>query len=103
LDVISKEINIMEYDIYGFPKNNVIETRLNTDLKKWFKIGVWLIIVSMILLKIGGMFLAGYLSFNEFIIEASMLKYIKIALSTIFSELYLGYKLLIIIKHYIFS
>ena len=81
-----------EYDSYGFPKNNKVDNRKG-DLVKWLKIWFWLFIVFLIFLKIGLMFISGYLSYEDFAIEPNMLMRIcKMSSAILFSELYLGYK-----------
>ena len=81
-----------EYDSYGFPKNNKVESR-SDDLVKWLKIGFWLFLAFLIFLKIGLMILSGFISYNEFLIEPNVLMRIfKMIIAITFSELYLGYK-----------
>lgn len=84
-----------EYDSYGFPTNNKVESR-SDDVIKWLKIGFWLFLVFLIFLKIGLMILSGYISYNEFGIEPNIfIRICKIVIAITFSELYLGYKALL--------
>jgi hypothetical protein len=92
----------MEYDIYGFPKNNNIDEPMKIDLRKWIKIFFWLSLVIVVIFKIFGMGISGYLSYNQYILETGFLKYIKIILAIIFSELYLLGKVFIVFKNYIY-
>ena len=45
-----------EYDSYGFPTNNKVESR-SDDVIKWLKIGFWLFLVFLILKGIIGLIL----------------------------------------------
>lgn len=81
-----------EFDSYGFPKKNKVESRKD-DVVKWIKICFWLFIAFLIFLKIGLMILSGFLSYEEFLVESNLIiRICKMSTAIIFSELYLGYK-----------
>ena len=81
-----------EYDSYGFPVNNKVESRTD-DVVKWLKIGFWLFLAFLIFLKICLMILSGYISYNEFVIEPNIfIRIFKMSIAITFSELYLVYK-----------
>jgi polyferredoxin len=82
----------IEYDAYGFPKENKVETRKD-DMMKWLKIFFWLFIVFLIMTRIILMGVAGYVSFYEFQTESRIfIRILKIFTAITFTEIYLGYK-----------
>jgi len=84
-----------DYDEYGFPKQNKINNR-KTNVVKWLKVLFWLSLVGLIIFKLMTMGLSAYLSYYDFKNEINtILRIIKMALSIIFSEIYLIYKLLV--------